>query len=99
MTVLDRIRLKGAEHEKRAPKGLFFLLRRNPQIHTSSCASGAFRVLHFFHISHLQIMENSTSKLDRIAQWGMGLLVGLIPIFFVPITWGTTVQADRKRVG
>ena len=26
MAVLDRIRLTGAEHEKRVPKGLFFLL-------------------------------------------------------------------------
>ena len=43
-------------------------------------------------------MENSTSKLDRIAEWGMVLLVGLIPIFFVPITWVTTVQAKSSLV-
>src|SRR3989344_8750634 len=43
-------------------------------------------------------MENSTSKLDRIAQWCMVLLVGLLPIFFVPIQWITTVQAKSSLV-
>src|SRR3989338_8880029 len=43
-------------------------------------------------------MENSTSKPDRIAQWCMILLVGLLPIFFIPITWITTVQAKAFLV-
>lgn len=43
-------------------------------------------------------MENSTSKLDRIAQWCMVLLIGLLPIFFIPITWITTVQAKSSLI-
>ncbi|MCR4281005.1 MAG: tetratricopeptide repeat protein [Candidatus Kaiserbacteria bacterium] len=43
-------------------------------------------------------MENSTSKLDRIAQWCMVLQIGLLPIFFIPITWITTVQAKSSLI-
>jgi hypothetical protein len=55
-------------------------------------------MIHFSHISNLNIMENGTSKLDRIAEWCMVLLVGLLPIFFIPITWITTVQAKASLV-
>lgn len=43
-------------------------------------------------------MVNNTSKLDRVAEWCMVLLVGLLPIFFVPIQWITTVQAKASLV-
>ncbi|MDO8522404.1 MAG: tetratricopeptide repeat protein [bacterium] len=43
-------------------------------------------------------MENSISKLDRIAQWCMVLLIGLLPIFFIPILWITTVQVKAFLV-
>jgi tetratricopeptide (TPR) repeat protein len=43
-------------------------------------------------------MENSTSRFDRIAQWCMVLLIGLLPIFFVPIAWITTIQAKASLV-
>ena len=38
------------------------------------------------------------SKLDRIAEWSMILLVGFLPIFFMPIQWVTTVQAKSSLV-
>jgi len=43
-------------------------------------------------------MENNTSRPDRIAQWCMILLVGLLPIFFIPVLWITTVQAKASLV-
>src|SRR3989338_3909236 len=55
-------------------------------------------MLHFFHISNLNIMENSTSRLDRIAEFCMVLVVGLLPIFFIPIQWITTVQAKSSLI-
>ncbi|MSU74026.1 tetratricopeptide repeat protein [Candidatus Kaiserbacteria bacterium] len=38
-------------------------------------------------------MRNWTSKFDTVAQWSMTLLISLLPIFFIPIVWITTVQA------
>ncbi|MDO8481657.1 MAG: tetratricopeptide repeat protein [bacterium] len=43
-------------------------------------------------------MENSTSKPDRIAQWCMVLLIGLLPIFFIPTQWVTVVQAKVSLI-
>ncbi|MDO8561501.1 MAG: tetratricopeptide repeat protein [bacterium] len=43
-------------------------------------------------------MENNTSRLDRVAEWCMILLFGLLPIFFIPIPWITTVQAKSSLV-
>ena len=35
---------------------------------------------------------------DRIAQWSMILLIGFLPIFFVPVPWVTIVQAKAALV-
>lgn len=43
-------------------------------------------------------MGNGTSKLDSIARWSMILLVTLLPVFFIPVTWITTVQAKAALV-
>lgn len=55
-------------------------------------------MLHFYHINRFNIMENNTSRLDRIAEWCMVLLFGLLPIFFIPIQWITTIQAKASLV-
>ena len=84
--------------KKESPKGSFFFCAIPTNPHFLSCDTYALGMVHFPHISHLHIMENSTSKPDRIAQWCMILLVGLIPVFFIPITWITTVQAKSSLV-
>src|SRR3989338_4553922 len=43
-------------------------------------------------------MGNGTSKLDSVAQWCMILLIGLLPIFFVPVLWITIVQAKAALI-